>query len=249
MAYRTLILACGALVALAACAGDGGDSTPVGATDVQVDDDVGAPSDTWIADTAVDDLDTGAAVDDLAATEPETAVADAAVDAAEEEVSASDVALSPDTTPDAEDQDVEAIEDSVGQDGEATEDVVAEDVAAEDTTLEAIAFNQVYAAVFASDYGCSGGYCHGSGAGGFSVSDEVGTYFALVDQYAIAPSCGATQLVVPGDPDSSLLWLRLRPAAMDGDDVCVPKMPAGSAGLDADTAQLVYDWILGGAQP
>jgi hypothetical protein len=115
--------------------------------------------------------------------------------------------------------------------------------------LEAIAFDQVYAAVFASDYGCSGGYCHGSAAGGFSVSDEVGTYFALVDQYAIAPLCGATKLVVPGDPESSLLWLRLRPAAMDGDDVCAPKMPAGSAGLDADTAQLVYDWILGGAQP
>ena len=96
---------------------------------------------------------------------------------------------------------------------------------------------------------CGNGYCHGGGAGGFSITDETGTHFALVDQSAISAVCGLTKLVVPGDPESSILWRRLRPIAQDGDDICAPKMPQGSQGLDDAEWQLVYDWIAGGALP
>ena len=117
-----------------------------------------------------------------------------------------------------------------------------------DTTSPPVSFAQVYTEVFEAN-SCSNGYCHGAGAGGFTISDETGAHFALVNQNAMAPSWGLTQLVVPGDPEASILWRRLRPIALDEGDVCAPKMPQGTQGVNAEASQLVYDWIAGGALP
>ena len=120
----------------------------------------------------------------------------------------------------------------------------------EDTAASAISFATVYDALFAGPYNCSSGYCHGSGAGGLTVTDETGTHFALANQNAVNPICGLTKLVVPGDPEQSLLWRRVRPSAEDAGDPCAPpKMPDGSDGVDAATADLVYSWIADGALP
>ena len=124
------------------------------------------------------------------------------------------------------------------------EDAIGSDT----TTAKPPAFSDIHGQLF-GDYSCGNGYCHGGGAGGFSISDESGTHFALVNQNAITPLCGLTKLVVPGDPESSLLWRRVRPIALDGDDVCAPKMPNGSEGMDAESAQMIYDWIAAGALP
>ena len=68
----------------------------------------------------------------------------------------------------------------------------------------------------------------------------------MVNKVATTPACGLTMLVVPGKPEESILWHRVKPLE-DGETPCAPKMPAGSDGLSAEQAQLVYDWILSGA--
>jgi len=54
-------------------------------------------------------------------------------------------------------------------------------------------------------------------------------------------------LVVPGSIEASILWSRVRPASLDPVPACAPKMPQGSMGLSEGEAQLVNDWIAGGA--
>jgi hypothetical protein len=95
--------------------------------------------------------------------------------------------------------------------------------------------------------GCTAGYCHGASAGELQLQDVDSIYANLVNQTAAAAACGLTQRVVPGEPENSLLWHRVKPLE-DGEEPCVAKMPKGSDGLTADEAQLVYDWIKGGAQ-
>ena len=108
-------------------------------------------------------------------------------------------------------------------------------------------FQQIYEDVLLTQ-GCSGGSCHGSAAGGFVITDQAGTYFQLAGQPATNPLCGLAKRVEPGDPDSSILWHRVRPSDLDSTDApCAPKMPKGSEGLDDDLAQLIYDWIAAGA--
>jgi hypothetical protein len=99
--------------------------------------------------------------------------------------------------------------------------------------------------------GCTAGYCHGAGAAGLTMTDAATSYAALVDVDATMAVCGLTKRVVPGDPDQSILWLRVRPAALDGGMPCAVKMPNDGTdnGLPEAEAQLVYDWIAGGALP
>jgi hypothetical protein len=61
--------------------------------------------------------------------------------------------------------------------------------------------------------------------------------------------CGLQKRVVPGDADSSIMWRRARPLAMDMGMACTDKMPQGSDGLSDADAQVVFDWIAGGALP
>jgi len=85
--------------------------------------------------------------------------------------------------------------------------------------------------------GCTSGYCHGAAAGGLALTDAKASYASLVDAPATMASCGQSVRVVPGDPDASVLWLRVRPAALDQGMPCGAKMPQGSMGLgDADAA-------------
>ena len=91
------------------------------------------------------------------------------------------------------------------------------------------------------------GYCHGAGQGGFLATDEETTWTNLVEVPAMTEGCGMTMRVVPGDPEQSILWHRVRPATLDEGEPCFPKMPSGTQGLSEETAQLVYDWIAAGA--
>lgn len=98
-------------------------------------------------------------------------------------------------------------------------------------------FTQVYA-VFTA--GCS---CHGSGAGGLTMSSLASAYANLVGKAASA--CSAEQRVVTGDPDKSVLFHAL--ARTDLGSCKVPKMPAGGAMLSAGDLELVRSWIAAGA--
>jgi hypothetical protein len=99
--------------------------------------------------------------------------------------------------------------------------------------------------------GCTAGYCHGANAAGLMMTDAATSYANIVDVPATMGVCDLTQRVVPGDPEQSILWMRVRPAALDGGMPCAVKMPNDGTdnGLSEADAQIVYDWIANGALP
>jgi hypothetical protein len=100
------------------------------------------------------------------------------------------------------------------------------------------------------DQGCTAGYCHGANANGLTMTDAATSYMNLVGVAATDAVCGLTQRVVPGEPEQSIMWMRVRPAALDGGMACAMKMPSGSDdGLTEADAQIIYDWIAAGALP
>lgn len=111
-----------------------------------------------------------------------------------------------------------------------------------------VSFATVYTKVI-QDKGCSAGYCHGGGAGEMLLTDQATAYKSLVGPDAKTAGCGKTKRVVPGKPDDSMLWLRVRPIALDGAKPCADKMPQSSDGLPQDLADLVKQWIVDGALP
>lgn len=116
------------------------------------------------------------------------------------------------------------------------------------TGAGAVSFTDVYEQVIVV-HGCNSGYCHGDGAGGLVLTDEATSYANLVEVQANAPLCGQSARVVPGSPEASVLWYRVRPAALDAGDTCAEahKMPKSSMGVSDSQAELVAGWISGGA--
>lgn len=115
-----------------------------------------------------------------------------------------------------------------------------------DTGAAVPSFTEVYETVLVGQ-GCTAGYCHGGMAGGLELTDEATSYANLVEVAATMAVCELTERVVPGAPEQSILWMRVRPAAEDMGMACAPKMPQGSMGLPDAEAKLVNDWIAGGA--
>lgn len=115
-----------------------------------------------------------------------------------------------------------------------------------ETGAGGVSFTEVYEQIIMPK-GCNSGYCHGSGSGGLTMTDEATSYANLVEMAATTPVCGQGMRVVPGSLDESTVWYRVRPATLDDGNPCAPKMPQGSMGLTAPEAQLVDDWIAGGA--
>jgi hypothetical protein len=107
-------------------------------------------------------------------------------------------------------------------------------------------FAEVYESVF-MQRGCLSNYCHGAMATELVMSDAAVAYANLVESAATEASCGVSVRVVPGAPEESVLWRRVRPAALDAGDMCAAKMPLGTMGLEEAEAQLVHDWIAAGA--
>ena len=122
----------------------------------------------------------------------------------------------------------------------------AEEAGTGETGAGGVSFTEVYEQIIMPK-GCNSGYCHGGGAGGLTMTDEATSYANLVDMVATTPVCGQGMRVVPGSIDESIVWYRVRPAALDDGNPCAPKMPQGSMGLTEPEAQLVDDWIAGGA--
>lgn len=92
---------------------------------------------------------------------------------------------------------------------------------------------------------CGGAACHNGQAAGFQIGSLDDTYAALVSKPATGPDCaGKNQtLVVPNDPQTSLLYLKL----LDNPP-CGARMPfASTTPLRADKVELVRRWIEAGA--
>lgn len=97
--------------------------------------------------------------------------------------------------------------------------------------------HQTVLETLSTNYGCSSGYCHGGGS-----APDIWGYDKLVDA---ASECDGSSRVIPGDPESSLLWQKISPQ-VDASDVCGDKMP-GTEGISAEDSQMVYEWIAAGA--
>lgn len=82
--------------------------------------------------------------------------------------------------------------------------------------------------------------CHSATAVQGQLDLETDLHDAVV---GVASSTDASwTLVEPGDPATSLLFLKITDQAPFGTD-----MPPASGGLEADAAQIIEDWILDGA--
>lgn len=121
--------------------------------------------------------------------------------------------------------------------------------------LSAPTFANVYAAVIAKS--CIDAQCHGSSAQGkLGMNGGIGAYSSLVNTPAqgICPgpdgstmnscACGESGLtrVIPGDPDHSLLMMKL-----SGNPPCGDRMPPNAEPLPQELQDLVKNWILAGA--
>jgi hypothetical protein len=96
--------------------------------------------------------------------------------------------------------------------------------------------------------------CHSGTDAAGNMHLELDPFTILVNVHAEGVDCGPTSYVrvVPGDPDHSLLYLKLQ-AKVQGliNAVCGDPMPQSDMYLPITQAQLdaVHDWILAGAPP
>jgi hypothetical protein len=100
----------------------------------------------------------------------------------------------------------------------------------------------IYAFSFKS---CQVDICHGRNLVGVNMTSKDAAYESLVGQPANASSMCAMlgkMRVVPGDPDNSLLFLKL-----DINAPCGQQMPVGGQ-LAAKQIQRVREWIMLGAK-
>jgi len=125
-------------------------------------------------------------------------------------------------------------------------------------------FTEVYATVLGTPT-CTNDYCHyeysSISFGALDLSSQTNAYWNLVDQYCAGDACGGMgrKRVIPGDPNGSILYLKIS----ETNPACGIQMPANTA-LFMETAggttkftgpalttaqqQLIYNWILNGAQ-
>jgi hypothetical protein len=121
-------------------------------------------------------------------------------------------------------------------------------------------FTEVYTQVIQPN--CTNAFCHyqyvGTRYGALDMSSQVDAYWSLVDQLCVGAACSGNgnRRVIPGDPEDSIMYLKVSQASPP----CGVQMPAdvgaltqmGSAAfsgtaLTADQQNLIYNWILEGA--
>ncbi len=177
------------------------------------------------------------------------APADAAADLASAEVADAgneDTAELPDTPEEDSAPVADAVDDVI-----AKPDVVLADTktdaksdAGKDTATDAataLTFGTVFDAVV-KKYACNSPYCHAEQIGASATV----AYAKVMAWKATGKACQGKVVVVPGDPAGSLLWAKIAP----GVATCDEKMPpGGGAGVSAEDAKLVQDWIAAGAKP
>jgi hypothetical protein len=111
-------------------------------------------------------------------------------------------------------------------------------------------FTDIYAVMFPLGTHGQCNYCHSVPANEISNGrlgmgeTRAEAYAALVGRGSMSARCGGggARLVVPGDPNASLLYLKLSAAPACGD-----RMPQGASPLTAAQVEMVRSWIAAGA--
>ncbi|MEY2936086.1 MAG: hypothetical protein RL033_6835, partial [Pseudomonadota bacterium] len=73
-------------------------------------------------------------------------------------------------------------------------------------------------------------------------TDKAETYASIMDRMSTSNACAGRDLVVPGDPEQSLLLLKVA-----GLPPCGNRMPLGGKVLTASQIRLIRSWIAAGA--
>jgi hypothetical protein len=114
---------------------------------------------------------------------------------------------------------------------------------------EPASFDAVYAALFPKSTNARCNFCHALQATETSNGklqmgeDKASAYAALVGKTSSSSRCGGRPLVVPGDPDGSLLYQKLSEPPP-----CGSRMPLGGAQLTEAQREMVRSWIAAGAK-
>ena len=114
---------------------------------------------------------------------------------------------------------------------------------------EPATFTAIYPLLFPSSTNARCNNCHGLPANVitngnlFMGTDKAAAYAGLVGKASTSLHCKGRSIVVPGDPDTSLFFLKLSPNAP-----CGSRMPLGGDLLSDDAREMVRSWIAAGAK-
>jgi hypothetical protein len=108
-------------------------------------------------------------------------------------------------------------------------------------------FSAIYALAFPTTTNARCEFCHGMpannvGNGKLHMADLATAYAALVGQTSMSSMCMGRLLVVPGQPEMSLFYLKLSPTPS-----CGSRMPLGGTPFTDEQLEMVRSWIAAGA--
>ncbi len=109
------------------------------------------------------------------------------------------------------------------------------------STVTGPSFAEVYTKVL-EPRSCTSGYCHGSFDGNL-IAEMHATYLGILGGIADGEGCGNAKLVIPGDPENSMLYLKVSMTKPP----CGERMPFSNVVLPASEIELIRAWIAAGA--
>jgi hypothetical protein len=110
-------------------------------------------------------------------------------------------------------------------------------------------FTEIYDKFFPAETRAQCNQCHSLppndiSNGNLSMgADKPTAYAALIDVDSTSSRCPDYKLVVAGDPEHSLLYLKT-----DATPPCAGRMPLGGSGLTDDEREMFRSWIADGAK-
>src|SRR3954468_24296166 len=109
-------------------------------------------------------------------------------------------------------------------------------------------FTEIYDKILATQTESRCNFCHSMPASQVSNGmfhtgkDQAETYASIIDRMSTSQACSGRSVIVPGDPEQSLLFLKIA-----GQPPCGNRMPLGGKALSSEQIQLIRSWIAAGA--
>jgi len=109
-------------------------------------------------------------------------------------------------------------------------------------------FSEIYDTILSTQTESRCNFCHSMPASQVSNGmfhtgkDRAETYAALLGSTSASMACAGRDVVVPGEPDQSLLVLKV-----SGPPPCGNRMPLGGKALSSAQIQLIKSWVAAGA--
>jgi hypothetical protein len=109
-------------------------------------------------------------------------------------------------------------------------------------------FTEIYDSILSTQTDSRCNFCHSMPASQVSNGmfhtgkDKTETYASILDRISTSEACSGRSVIVPGDPEQSLLYLKIA-----GAPPCGNRMPLGGKALSATQVQMIRSWIAAGA--